>query len=368
MTNVPMTKVIAEVHWSLVLGHFTRASICLTNASTNIRCSPWPFRLAVALALTTFPLIWVGGLVTTYDAGMAVPDWPSTYGYNLLLYPWTTWIAGPWDLFIEHGHRLLGAAAGLATIMLVVVTWLGDSRRWLRYAALGALALVVLQGALGGARVLFDQRIVALVHGCVGPLFFAYAASLAVFTSRFWREISLPRNDRAGQRLTRAAWILAGTAYVQLILGAILRHPLQDAPPAVFRFAVVLHLIVAGVLLVQVIMYHVSVLRSGCLAGRSVRWLSLLSVVLIVAQVTLGAATWIAKYSWPAWLGWFDFAAAFVVQEKSLAQSLIVTGHVANGSLILATLVVQAWTLSRRLFRPGEPARTPQIRFVRASA
>ena len=65
--------------------------------------------LAVVLVCATFPLIWVGGLVTTYEAGMAVPDWPTTYGYNLFLYPWQTWICGPWDLFIEHGHRLLGA-------------------------------------------------------------------------------------------------------------------------------------------------------------------------------------------------------------------------------------------------------------------
>ena len=75
--------------------------------------SPWPHRLAVLLVCATFPLIWVGGLVTTYDAGMAVPDWPTTYGYNLFLYPWQTWLAGPWDLFIEHGHRLLGSLGGL---------------------------------------------------------------------------------------------------------------------------------------------------------------------------------------------------------------------------------------------------------------
>ena len=82
---------------------------CLKNDEARMT-NCWPHRLAVALACATFPLIWVGGLVTTYDAGMAVPDWPGTYGYNLLLYPWQTWIAGPWDLFIEHGHRLLGAA------------------------------------------------------------------------------------------------------------------------------------------------------------------------------------------------------------------------------------------------------------------
>lgn len=340
----------------------------MTDRPTNQRHSPWPFRLSVALALATFPLIWVGGLVTTYDAGMAVPDWPSTFGYNLFLYPWSTWLAGPWDLFIEHGHRLLGTLVGMLAIGLVVVTWPYEPRRWIGYAALGALALVILQGVLGGARVLLDQRSVALVHGCVGPLFFAYAASLAVFTSRFWRE-AIPEHDNpAGRRLSRATWILAATAYVQLILGAILRHPVHDGAPSLFRAAVLMHLVVAGVLLVQVAVYHLSVLRSGCLAGRAVRWLSLLTLLLIVAQVSLGGATWVAKYSWPAWLGSFDFAAGFIVQEKSLSQSLIVTGHVANGSLILATVVVQAWCLSRRFFQFGMAASAFDVRSLRASA
>src|SRR6187401_2379732 len=102
------------------------------------RTSPWPHRLAVALALITFPLIWVGGLVTTYDAGMAVPDWPNTFGYNLLLYPWQTWLGGPWDLFIEHGHRLLGMAAGLLAIALVATTIYVDRRPLLVPAAVGA--------------------------------------------------------------------------------------------------------------------------------------------------------------------------------------------------------------------------------------
>ncbi len=340
----------------------------MSNKSTSATDSPWPFRLALALALTTFPLIWVGGLVTTTDAGMAVPDWPGTYGLNLFLYPWQTWLFGPWDLFIEHGHRLLGAVVGMLTIVLVAAVWRWESRRWLRYAALGALALVIAQGVLGGVRVLLDQRLVALMHGCVAPLFFAFATSIVVFTSRFWRDASAPQEDRAGQRLVRAAWILAGVAYVQLILGAILRHPLLDSPSAVFRGAVLLHLIVAFVLLVQAMLFHISALRSGCLAGRAVRWLSLLTVVLVLGQLTLGAATWVVKYSWPAWMDSFDFAAAYVVQEKSLEQSLIVTAHVANGSLILVTLVVQAWFLSRRFFRLGDSVPAPEIGLVRAAA
>ena len=160
----------------------------MTFTSTDPAESPWPFRCAVALTLVTFPLIWVGGLVTTYDAGMAVPDWPGTYGYNLFLYPWQTWIAGPWDLLIEHGHRLLGALSGTLTIALVLAVFRWDRRTWMRYFSLGALAAVILQGLLGGLRVLLDDRSLAMIHGCAGPAFLAVCVALCVVTSRTWKQ------------------------------------------------------------------------------------------------------------------------------------------------------------------------------------
>ena len=340
----------------------------MSENPTSPKHSPWPFRLALALALATFPLIWVGGLVTTTKAGMAVPDWPGTYGYNLFLYPWQTWLAGPWDLFIEHGHRLLGAAVGIIAILFVAVTWLCDGRRWLQWMAVGGLALVILQGVLGGARVLFNNPLIAPVHGCVGPLFFAYAASLAVFTSRFWTQSQPAKHDASGSRLARTAWILAAIAYVQLILGATVRHVPLFASPGFFRAVVFLHLIVAGVLLVQATIYHVSVLRGGCLAGRAVRWLSLALVLLILAQIALGGATWIARYAWPAELAGFDFAASHVTIASSFWQSLIVTAHVAGGSLIFVLSVIQAWCLSRRFFRLFDTACAHQRQLLRAAA
>lgn len=310
--------------------------------------SLWPNRLAVALALVTFPLIWVGGLVTTYDAGMAVPDWPGTYGYNLLAYPWTTWIAAPWDLFIEHGHRLLGATAGLVAIALVVVTFRTDRRPWLRWAAVGALALVILQGALGGARVLLDERLVALIHGCVGPLFFAYLAGMIVATSTWWSRVE-PANSSVGNRLLQTAWLSAGVAYLQLVLGALLRHMPLSASPQAFRLALVFHLIVAAALVLQVAWTAIQVWRVGRDA-RALRVSSFLTLSLVMLQIALGIGTYVAKYSWPAWLGEYQFAAAFVVQEKSLSQSLITTAHVANGSLILFVSVLLAMRTSRCFF------------------
>jgi cytochrome c oxidase assembly protein subunit 15 len=323
------------------------------NSVTDITCSPWPHRLAVALALVTFPLIWVGGLVTTYDAGMAVPDWPGTYGYNLFAYPLSTWLAGPWDLFIEHGHRLLGAAAGLFAIALVAVTWMADRRSWLRYAAVGALLLVIVQGVIGGARVLLDERLAAMLHAAIGPLFFAYLAGLVVCTSRFWNEVTHLQSS-AHSRLVTAVWITVGLAYTQLLLGAVLRHVPLMASPQVFRIALVFHLVIAVVLAVQATltawqMWHASVKVTG------LRGVGSLVPLLVLAQIVLGLATYVAKYSWPSWMGDYQFAAAYVVQEKSLAQSLITTAHVALGSLILFTSVSFAMR-STRIFSDHESA------------
>lgn len=324
---------------------------------TQLRFSPWPRRLAIALALVTFPLIWVGGLVTTYDAGMAVPDWPGTYGYNLLAYPWQSWIAGPWDLFIEHGHRLLGMTAGLVSIALVVVVFRTDRRRWLRNAALSALGLVILQGVLGGARVLSDDRLLALLHGCVGPLFFANLAVLIVCTSPWWSQ-SAPVASPAGSRLVRSAWIAAVLAYGQLVLGAIVRHVPLTASPALFRFALLLHLLVAGVLVVQLTVVGFQAWRMGS-QQRSLALPGLALPLLVLVQVALGVATYVAKYSWPAWMGDYQFAAAYVVQEKSLMQSLLTTAHVANGSLILFVSVLLATRASRFFLPQGQVARLP---------
>src|SRR3954471_6014779 len=125
----------------------------MLTADLDKRTSPWPHRWAVALACATFPLVWVGGLVTTTDAGMAVPDWPNTYGYNMFLYPWTTWFAGPWDLFVEHGHRLLAASLGLLCIVMCVATWKSSLSNFFKWLTVVTLLMVIGQGILGGQRV-----------------------------------------------------------------------------------------------------------------------------------------------------------------------------------------------------------------------
>ena len=96
----------------------------MKSTESNHQYQPIVHRLTIVLALVVFPLIWVGGLVTTYDAGMAVPDWPTTYGDNMFTYSWSAWISsafnGAWDLFIEHGHRLMGSLVGLLYCSLII--------------------------------------------------------------------------------------------------------------------------------------------------------------------------------------------------------------------------------------------------------
>lgn len=309
--------------------------------------SRWPHRIAVLLVCVTFPLIWVGGLVTSYDAGMAVPDWPSTYGYNLFAYPWTTWFFGPWDLFIEHGHRLLGAAAGLVCIALVLATFVSDTRGWVKAFSLATLAMVITQGALGGMRVLLDARQVAMLHGITGPVFFAMATAMAVFTSSPWRQprsvasdaVVQGRGIKGAERLHRLGLLTVLFAYIQLVLGAQLRHVPVDASPNQFSVALLFHLGMAFVLAVHVTLLAVRVYRLPSPIPTLRRPATVL-VLLLLVQLGLGSATWVLKYAWPAWMTGFGFAASHVNQADSWLAAVTVTAHVAMGSLILVTSLV----------------------------
>lgn len=309
--------------------------------------SSWPHRLAVVLVCATFPLIWVGGLVTTYDAGMSVPDWPATYGYNLFLYPVSTWLSAPWDLFIEHGHRLLASGVGLLTIAFVAVVWMKEDRRWVRWWSVLCLLLVIMQGVLGGTRVLFDEILLARLHGCLGPAFFASCVVAASVTSKWWREATLidGADARSFRRLTV---VLLGMSYLQLVLGAHLRHLPAGWAPSTFLTLVSAHLLVAVALLIYSWLAAIACFRSQRL--RSTRLLatpSFILAALVVLQIGVGVATWSVKYAWPRWLPGGGFFDTYTVQAESMLQATTVTGHVAIGSLILALATMVAVRSSR---------------------
>jgi cytochrome c oxidase assembly protein subunit 15 len=311
-----------------------------------------PHRVAVLLALIVFPLIWVGGLVTTYDAGMAVPDWPGTYGYNMFAYPLETWLSGPFDLFVEHGHRLLASLAGLIAIALLVVTIRNEPRKFVRSMSGLILFLVIFQGVLGGVRVLLDARVVAKLHGCVGPAFFAVVVAFCVITSRWWwqqgAEPDCTRPTILASGLIRWSGLMLAASFAQLVVGAFLRHISVSSPPHVYRTLVLLHIGMALVLLIGTFaQWSVSCLsrfkRTGIRASINIL------AMLVIVQIMLGIGTWVVKFGWPVWFSELGFAATFVVGEKTFWQMNLITAHVAVGSLILA-FWTNHWLRCRRRF------------------
>jgi len=321
----------------------------------NDSYSPWPHRLAWALCCTTLPLILLGSMVTNYGAGMAVEDWPTTFGY--WFYPIQAWLA-VWDLFLEHGHRMLAQAVGLLAIGLAVVLWWKDSRRWTRLLGLAVVVGVISQGILGGVRVIFDDVMLAKIHGCTAPLFFALCTAVVTMTSRKWLSDTPPREHPAAGRMQRMAVVLAVAFYLELVIGAQLRHQLSgdwagDAWAGWFELWVWLKLIGAGLLTGGVVwlLRFVSrnlpdepaiVFRARLLAG------------LFLTQAVLGAAAWVTKYGWPGWFSDYIMAIDYTVVAEGPLQTTVRTAHVGVGACSLAAaLSLALW--SRRLLRRTAP-------------
>ncbi len=181
-------------------------------------------RLALLTTAATFPLIFMGGLVTSHGAGMAVPDWPNTYGYNMFLFPPSQWVGG---IFYEHTHRLMGTVVGMLSIALCFWAWRTDARRHVRWLATGVLGAVIFQGVLGGLRVVLVKLDLAVVHACFAQAFFCLAALTAVVTSRWWSlapDLSETEDAGRGRRLVALAAAAVAVVYLQLIVGALMRH------------------------------------------------------------------------------------------------------------------------------------------------
>src|SRR5882724_5465134 len=180
--------------------------------------------IAVLTATATFPLIFMGGLVTSHGAGMSVPDWPNSYGYNMFLFPPRLWIGG---ILYEHTHRLMGTVVGMLSIALAIWAWRVETRRWVRWLAASTLLAVILQGVLGGLRVVLVKLDLAIVHACVAQAFFLLAALCAVVTSNWWinaPDFSRSEDAVAGRRLITACVFATVMVYAQLIVGATMRH------------------------------------------------------------------------------------------------------------------------------------------------
>jgi cytochrome c oxidase assembly protein subunit 15 len=287
----------------------------------------WSHRVAVVLAGATFPLLFIGGLVTSKGAGLAVPDWPTTFGYNMFLYPWSKMVG---NIFYEHSHRLVASSVGVLTVLLAVTLWLKERRAWLRWLGLAALGLVIVQGVIGGLRVILLEHTLAIIHAAFAQAFFALTVSLAVFTSTEWGaanlQEALPGDDVRLRRLCVATTVVM---YIQSVFGAILRHTGERLDA---------HLFFAAMVALHVTLIALRVSRAHAEQPKLARPAFLLGVLLL-AQLSLGIASYFGK-----------FTSSLRLAMGTLV--LLTTTHLVIGALMLATSLV----LTLRCYRFSLPA------------
>ena len=202
--------------------------------SARSQDNPWLHRFAMFTALATLLLIGIGGLVTSKGVGMAVPDWPNTFGYNMFLVPFDKWL-GKFGVFEEHSHRLVASFVGLLTIILAAWLWVKDSRKWVRLLGIGALVMVVAQGVLGGLRVTQINQNLGLIHGTVAQLFLILVCGVAMVTSGWWLRVRVSESAGAGFVSIKGNLLaVICMVFIQLLLGATMRH--QHAGLAIWDF------------------------------------------------------------------------------------------------------------------------------------
>jgi len=278
-------------------------------------------RLAVALAGWTFLLIIAGALVTSNDAGLSVPDWPTSFG---------SWYKIPklvGGVQFEHTHRMIAQVAGLLTIVLAIWTWRAEKRRWMRILGFGALGTVIAQGVLGGLTVLFFlPPLVSSAHAMLAQTFFCLAVAMAMFTGRKWVE-EQPRIefDQRHPSLFTLTLLSILVLYIQLILGAMFRHHGLSWWPHVAN-AVIVSFVLAWTAIRALSVYsQIEAVRRPAIA----------MLALVIAQLCLGFAAFMTRVEW---------GRDAVQPELPMVVSTVT--HVAVGALLLATaviLAIQVW-------------------------
>jgi cytochrome c oxidase assembly protein subunit 15 len=345
------------------------------SAVGDRRYSAWLNRFAWLTCVVTLLLICSGGMVTSKNVGLAVPDWPTTFGYNMFLFPVSKWVGG---ILFEHTHRLMGSVVGFLTIILTVWLWLRQDRRSVRNMGIVALAGVILQGILGGLRVTMMRDQIGIFHACIAQAFLGILVVIALMTTNFWRSISNAIVDqRKFAPLKTLAIAITIAIYVQLALGATMRHQhrdlsILDFPTAngawipdtsaaalakinawrdagglsdVTAFQIWLqmaHRFLALVIAIAVIAFCLRVWRDAPHFA-ALKRLSLFWIVLVACQIALGA-----------WIIWSNKAAD------------IATSHVALGAVMLSfgvSISAICWRILQieigRARPPGAPHSEP---------
>jgi cytochrome c oxidase assembly protein subunit 15 len=307
----------------------------------------------VLTVCATLILLVLGSLVTTLRAGMADKFWPThplhlvhadlaaeaeRQGYAVHLY------------VLEHSHCAAGWLVGLMAILLCVWLWVSERRLWVRWLGTLALVGVSLQGVLGGLRVLFHANYgidLATLHGCFAQLVFALLVALALFTSRWWNELSrLARSPR----LRKLTLIVSLIVYLQLVFGAVVRHSHT-------RLAQRLHFLLAFVVL-GVVFWLMTALREEGALERRVRLLGRVLMVVLTFQIMLGVEAWMMRFG------------NYVPPELlpfTMGSSIVRTLHFLCGTVLFATTVVLALLARQPLPRPATmtaPQREPALEGV----
>ena len=295
----------------------------------------WLHRYIKLVVASTVLLIAAGGMVTSTDSGLAVPDWPNTYGQFMFSFPFEKMVGG---IFYEHGHRMIASTVGFLTILLAVWTWKADPRRWMRWLAVSALGAVIVQGLLGGITVLLLLPApVSIGHAGLAQLFFCLTISLALFTSPGWTNAQTAVDDST---LRRVALATTAMVYCQILLGATMRHieagmAIPDFPfafghlvPPYWNTGVAVHFAhrVGAILVIIAILATAGRVWFHHRARRELVRPAALLLLFVLTQVTLGA---------------------FVIWSG--LQPIINTAHVVNGALVLGTSLV----LTLRSYRRG---------------
>jgi heme a synthase len=342
-------------------------------AETN----PFLHRFAWFTAGATLLLICSGGMVTSKGVGLAVPDWPTTFGYNMFFFPVSKWVGG---IFFEHTHRLIASVIGFLTIILSVWLWRSNAGRWIKTLGWASLGAVVLQGVLGGLRVTLLKDEIGIFHACLAQAFLGLLVIIALATSPTWRRLSQSGSAIPRQSLTIFALVISGLIYGQLALGATMRHQHRDLsitdfplaygqiipatdPATIARINVardaqamsdvsagqiwlqMAHRFVAAIIGVTITAFWFFVRREERVAP-PLQTVSTFWLALVIVQITLGA-----------WTIWSNKAAD------------IATAHVAVAAITFATgIIISAVLLRlRHGMQPPLPARRTG-NFAEASA
>ena len=316
------------------------------------------YRAACFLVGSILFLITLGGQVTTRVAGMAVPDWPGTFGHNMFAYPWSSMTSSMF-IFLEHSHRLVASGVGFITLLVSTWVFLTQSKGWARRLAVAASFLVVLQGILGGQRVIQASWVLGLLHGCLAQGYLLVAGSLALVLSRFWENPG--HGDDLARSRAKMVWFMTVLVFTQTILGALMRHEgpgflsVPDFPKIYGQWMPAFW---DSTVLSKINHYRASQLQWPETTRVLILWQILHRTLGILAAVgILGGAIWSVRSAMtPSWwtrgmVGWVFLAVSQVVLGISILWTgrlpEIATAHVLLG----ASLTLMGWLLGLASWR-----------------